>query len=240
MKKLQKALLGTAIAGTLVIGAGIGTYSWFTAEKTASGTIENGTFGLADMGTLFNQQKFAPSEVVFSDWQNVQNTGNLNQILRATYTHSVNTEAASVKKYKVGYIALKFKQKPDKDVFKGQQIRLNALINGVTNDAPKSKAVSSNFETEEGILSDDQVNGLVKAQAQGQGDNMTRTLTFGDGTKFWRLKEGEYIAILFGVKLSENAGNEFQGVGYTGEFKVEAKQTDDGAQYQSDLDAAKQ
>jgi spore coat-associated protein N len=235
MNKLQKVFLGTAIAGTLVVGAGIGTYSWFTAEKTASGTIDNSTFGLGDMGTLFNHQKFAPSQLIFSDLQTVENTGNVDQLLRATYTHSVNSEAANVKKYKVGYIAWKYKQKPDGEVVsKGQQTRLNSILNGGPINEVTSK-LGKNVEAQEGILSDGQVQSLMRAQ--GQGDNMTRILTLGDGNKFWSLKKGEFIEITFGVKLSENAGNEFQGVGYTGEFKVEAKQTDDGAQYQADINA---
>jgi spore coat-associated protein N len=238
MNKLKKALLGTTIAGSLVIGAGIGTYSWFTAEKTATGNIVNGTFGLGDMGTLFDQQKFAPSQLIYSDWQLVENTGNLDQLLRATYTHSVNSANATVKKYKVGYLALKFKQKPTEDQLIAYKQKLGALFNGTYNDVtPRLKAaVGNNVEVEQGILSDDQVKSLMSSRAQGQGDNMTRTITLGDGTKFWSLKEGQYIDIMFGVKLSENAGNEFQGVGYTGSFKVEAKQTDEGAQYQADID----
>jgi len=239
MKKLQKALLGTAIAGSLVIGAGIGTYSWFTDQKTASGTIENGSFGLSDMGTLFQQQKFAPSQLIYSEWQNVQNTGNLDQLLRATYTHSIDNEAATVKKYKVGYIAVKFDQKPDQDQLVAYKLKLDALFNGVTNEVtPKLKKAGNNVEVEQGILSDDQAKNLMNSHAQGKGDNLTRTITLGDGTKFWSLKEGQYIAIMFGVKLSDTAGNVFQNVHYTGAFNVEAKQTDKGAQYQADLNVA--
>jgi len=36
------------------------------------------------------------------------------------------------------------------------------------------------------------------------------------------------------VWLSERAGNEYQVVKYDAEFKVEAKQTDNGAEYQSE------
>jgi spore coat-associated protein N len=87
MKKMKKALLGTALAGTLVIGAGAGTYSWFNAEYKASGEITNHTLtlnGLTEASeTLdFDNKMLAPSRSV-SDSFSIENTGNMDQILRA-------------------------------------------------------------------------------------------------------------------------------------------------------------
>ncbi|MGG3470161.1 hypothetical protein ABES02_22080 [Neobacillus pocheonensis] len=234
MKKLQKVLLGTAIAGTLVAGAGIGTYSWFNAEKEAVGAIDNGTFFLGEMGQLFQHEKFAPSQILFSDFNTVENTGNMNQLLRATYTHKVNSENVSVNKYKVGWFAMKMKEKPSGDEVKAIQERLGAIVNGnavATNSAKIGKAT---YEVDQGVYTENEAQTLAK-----QGKVTSKTLTLGDGTKFWRLKEDEHILIMFAVKLSENAGNQYQGVKYDASFKVEAKQTDAGAMYQSDMNVPK-
>lgn len=242
MKHWKKALLGTAMAGTLIAGAGYGTYSWYTAEKSAAGTIDTGTFGLADMGQLFQHQKFAPSQLLTSEWQTIQNTGNLDQLLRATFTQTIDSPNANINQYKVGYIALKFKTKPNQDVLKATKMKLAPLLNsGTVNPLDQTDVKSAgSIEAAQGVLSDVPVQSGVNAQAKSKGNKMSKTFTLGDGTKFWSLKEGEYIAISFGVLLRDTAGNEFQGVHYNANFKVEAKQTDNGALYQSDLDTSNQ
>lgn len=227
MKKLKRILLGTAIAGTLTIGLGVGTYSWFTAESNATGTLENGTFSLGEMEKLFNHKQFSPSQLLFSNWQTINNTGDLDQVLRATYTHEINKENVNINKYKVGYTALKYKEKPGEDVLKQQKYELEKLLDGTTNPINPLSIESTDIEVVEGILTDEEVNTL-------SGEKSSKTITLGDGNKFWTLKSDEYIDIVFGVKLSEKAGNKYQGVKYDAEFKAEAKQTDSGAEYDSD------
>jgi len=55
----------------------------------------------------------------------------------------------------------------------------------------------------------------------------------GDGTNqaFWRLKSDQYIDVMFAIKLDETANNDYQGVKYSADLKVQAKQTDDGSKY---------
>jgi spore coat-associated protein N len=224
MKKWQKALIGTALASSLVIGSGVGTYAWFSAEKTAKGAMENGTFSLGEMGQLFKHQGFAPSQLLFSDWQTIENTGNMDQLLRGTFSSKVNSSAANINKYKVGYIALKYKVKPNEEVLKAYKYRLEAVLDGTTNPINGFDLKSSEVELEYGVLSSDEVSAFA-------GKPTAKTITLGDGSKFWSLNNNEYIDIVFGVKLSEEAGNEFQGVQYDAEFKVEAKQSDNGAEY---------
>jgi spore coat-associated protein N len=232
MNNWQKSLIGTALASTLAIGAGLGTYAWFNAESKATGVMVNGSFSLGEMGQLFNQQKFAPSQLLFSDWQTIKNTGSLDQILRATYTHNTNSVNANVNKYKVGYIALKYKVKPSGDVLNAYKYKLEALLNDMTNPIKPNpiisiKSSSSDIEVMFDIISNENVSKLTRKLAN-------KTITLGDGDQFWNLKNNEYIDIVFGVKLSKNAGNEFQGVNYASEFKVHARQTDNGAEYQSE------
>lgn len=244
MKNIKKALIGTALAGSLIAGAGIGTYSWYTAESHASGSIETGTFGLSQMGSLFDQKKFTPSQVIFSDPQTIENTGSLPQILKATYTHKV--DKANLSKYKVGYFAYKFKANQPSDVPPKTKDKLQAVLDGTFNivdsNAPspslKSTASSSNVETDQGVLDEQQLQSLSARTTNKQGA-LEKTIMIGDGDKqkFWTLKKNEQIVITFAVKLSENAGNEYQGVSYQASFDVEGKQVDSGAQYQSEINA---
>jgi len=244
MKNIKKALIGTALAGSLIVGAGFGTYSWFTAESHATGSIENGTLSLSEMGPLFAQTQFAPSQVIFSEAQTIENTGSLPQVLKATYKH--NIDKADLSKYKVGYIAYKFKANQSADVPSQTKDKLQAVLNGTYNivdsnaQTPKLKstAAAQNVETANGVLTDQQVQSLAVKAANTQGA-IEKTITIGDGDKqkFWTLKKNEQIVILFAVKLSENAGIEYQGANYKASFDVEGKQTDSGAQYQSEINA---
>ncbi|PLR77244.1 hypothetical protein CU633_11920 [Bacillus sp. V3-13] len=226
MKNVKKALIGTALAGTLVVGAGFGTYSWFTDQSQATGTIENGTLTLGEMGSLFEHTNFAPSQVLLSNWNTVKNTGSLDQVLRATYTHSV--DGASISKYKVGYLAVKYTEKPGKDKLKDWELRIQKkFFSGETNPAVMSAAAAEEgYEIKEGILTEEEVQQLAKAEASGT----SRTLTLGEGG-FWKLNDNQYIDIIFGVKLLDTAGNEYQGATYNANFLVEAKQTDNGAEF---------
>lgn len=226
MKKAKKALLGTALAGALVVSAGFGTYSWFTDVKTANGEIDNGTLTLGMDTQLFAHENFAPSQILVSDFKKIENTGSLDQILRATYTHSV--DKASVKKYKVGYLAIKYAERPNETVLKDIAMAYqNGFDKGVGNPVipnGKSKQAAS-YEVEGGLLSEEQASAM-KAQAA----NHEKAIHFGKGG-FWNLKDNQNIEIMFFVKLLDSAGNEYQGAHYDAEFKVEAKQTDEGAEF---------
>lgn len=235
MKSLKKALLGTALAGTLVVGAGYGTYSWFTAQSQATGTIDNGTLALGELQPLFAQIGFAPSQLLFSDFNIIENTGDVDQQLKATFTHSV--DKANVSKYKVGYVAIKYKEKPDGDVIKDFKIRIDNLINGNPTRSKAALASNADYELVEGVLTTEEVQSLMKAQDDGA--KTSKTINLGNGN-FWELEDDQYIGITFGVKLSEKAGNEYQGAHYNAEFKVEAKQVDEGAEFQSETDATVQ
>jgi spore coat-associated protein N len=228
MKVAKKALLGTALAGAMVVSAGFGTYSWFTDVKTANGTIDNGSLTLGMDTELFAHEYFAPSQMLISDWKLIENTGSLDQILRASYTHSV--DKASVKKYKVGYMAIKYAERPNETVMKNMEIAFQkGFDKGMTNPVlgMASAKSAASYEVEGGVLTEEEANAL---QAQVKAANHEKTINFGQG-KFWKLKDNQYIEIMFAVKLLDSAGNEYQGAHYDAEFKVEAKQTDDGAEF---------
>lgn len=225
MNKWKRIFLGTAIVGIITVCLGIaGTYSWFTSETTAKGTLVNGTLSLGEMESLFEHEQFAPSQLLYSEWQTIDNTGDLDQLLRATYTHEINSENGNIDNFIVGYTALKYTKKPDEDELNDQKYELEKLLEGTTNPI---SPFSGDGERISGILTDKQTNTLSD-------DTTSESLTLGDASEFWSLDDDEYIDIVFGVKLDETAGNELQGAQYNATFKVEAKQTDNGAAYQNE------
>lgn len=225
MKKWKKLFLGTALTA-LIISSGFGTYSWFTSESSAKGILVNGNLSLGEMEQLFDHQQFAPSQLLFSEWQTINNTGDLDQILKTTYSHNLDKANIGVDEYKVGYTALKYTETPDDDLLRDQIYELEKVMDGVTNPIAPYKLESSSIEVVQGVLTADEITSM--------NDEADDVLILGDGGEFWTLDSDEYIDIVFGVKLSEEADNNYQGVQYDAKFKVEAKQTDDGAEYESE------
>lgn len=219
MKKPKKILLGTSIAGMILASASMGTYSWFTSETNAFGEMKTGTFEInhgSDIEeALFAGEKFAPSQLQYGEWVSVSNTGDMDAILKTTYNHSV--DKASLEKYEVGYMAMKYTVQPGEDVYEDSKIALENLFNGTTNER---SLLSENVP--EGV----EVDGKVLTEAEADAGE----IQFGEGD-FWELEEGQYIDIMVGIKLDESAGNEYQGATYNATLTINAKQTDDGAEF---------
>lgn len=230
MKNVKKALLGTTLAGALVVSTGIGTYSWFTSDAKTAGQIENGTLEINDnnesfTNSLFELTDFAPSQLQWTDDLIIENTGTLATYLKAQYNHSV--DKASLGQYKVGYIAYKYKGELDEEVLVNSQTALEKLFNGTTNERSASSVVE-NGEVTYGILT---------AEEFSKAASTNKTISIADGgesgekNSFWGLQPDEKIAITFGVKLGDKAGNEYQEVHYAANFNVNAKQVDRGSEY---------
>ncbi|ASK63527.1 hypothetical protein CFK37_15880 [Virgibacillus phasianinus] len=234
MKKAKKFLLGTALAGTLIATASLGTYSWFTSETEAQGEMVNGELEINnnnDVETpIFSGEKFTPSQLQYGNWITIKNTGDLSSHLKATYSQSV--DKASLAEYEVGYMAMKYTTKPDQDVYEQSEIKLANLFEGTTNERSFSKpGILNGVEIVSGVLTGKQANAMMKA------GNKSGGFTIGDGAQgdqFWKLSQGQYIDIMFGIKLGEGAGNEYQGAQYNGIFNVKAKQTDEGSKYENE------
>lgn len=225
MKKTKNMLLGTALAGTLMLSAGLGTYSWFTSETNSQGDMKSGILEInngIDIETpIFSGTKFTPSQLQYGEWLSLSNSGDLDAHLKATYTHSV--DKASLEAYEVGYMAMKYTVTPGQDVYEDSKIKLENLFNGTTNE--RSLSIASQTEGVEimgNVLSQEEVD--------------SGEIVFGEGgaDSFWQLDEGQYIDIMIGIKLDETAGNEYQGATYNALFNVIAKQTDEGAKYENE------
>ena len=83
MKNIKKSVNWNSTCRITYCWCRIWNYSWFTAESHASGTIETGTLSLSQMGSLFDQKQFAPSQVLITEAQTVENKGSLPQVLTA-------------------------------------------------------------------------------------------------------------------------------------------------------------
>jgi spore coat-associated protein N len=246
MRNIKKVLIGTALAGSLVVGAGYGTYSWFTAETSSTGTIVNGTLSLGHLSDLFTNQTLAPSQIVESNLLTIDHNGSsLDKILKATYSHTItpieditlgnDDNKAVISKYKVYYFAIKYKEKPKKQVIIDTRDNLYKLINGTSNPGINKAAVAGQgYEVVQGELSAQEVQGLM---ANKQASTTEKTITIGNGDKdsFWTLNQKQHIDVQFLVKLDNSAGNEYQGLTYNATFKVEAKQTEPGAKFPSQI-----
>src|SRR5699024_3716474 len=112
----------------------------------------------------------------------------LDQLLRATYTHEINSENGNIDKFIVGYTALKYTEKPDEDELNDQKYELEKLLEGVTNPI---SPFSQDTEKVSGILKQSPANTLSE-------NTTSETFTLGDASEFWSLDNDEYIDIMFG------------------------------------------
>jgi spore coat-associated protein N len=230
MNKAKKALIATSLAGALVVSAGYGTYSWFTAEKSATGTITNGTLTLGDAsGHLFDHAKFAPSQLLMANWTSFENTGNLAEIFKVTYTESLNMAQGSLGNYSFQGYALTVPTSynltnADKAFYE------NAIRSYLGGGNPTTAAAAELPKLPDGssVQKIDSAQDAKAATAKAATANDSRTTSPG-----WEqtLPVGYKIVIIAGVKLSSDAGNEYQGAVYNGTLKVNGKQTDKGAQF---------
>jgi spore coat-associated protein N len=233
MKKLKKALLGTTLVGALFVSGGFGTYSWFTSETNAAGEIANGTLQLNNGQNITEKVidgvDFAPSQLKYGEWMTIDNTGSQDTHIKATLSQSLDKDI-NIKKYKVGYIALKYKEKPSGDVLKASKIKLEKLFDGTTNVVDTFQAgdeieVAPGVTAVTGVVGEDGVAGFKAVS--------NKEWILGEGTNkpFWRLKSEQYVDVMFAIKLDESANNDYQGVRYTADLKVQAKQADEGSKY---------
>ncbi|MDM5205750.1 hypothetical protein [Cytobacillus kochii] len=237
MFKLKNAFLGSALVGAIVVSGSFGTYSWFTSQTNASGEITNGTLEInnsQDMETkIIEATGFAPSQLKYGEWLKIENTGEMDAYLKATYNQSLSADVP-LNVYKVGYIAYKFSEGEEmtEDLLEESRIYLEELFNGTTNEVTSlTKNIAPGVEMIVGFVEQAEVEPATK------GISGKAQMVLGDGSKegekheFWQLNDDQYIDLSFAIKLDAKAGNEYQGVTYSSNLNVTAKQMDDGAKY---------
>jgi spore coat-associated protein N len=237
MFKLKNAFLGSALVGAIVVSGSYGTYSWFTSETNATGQITNAKLEInngQDMQSkIIEATGFAPSQLKYGEWLKIENTGDMDAFLKATYNQSLSADVP-LDAYKVGYIAYKFSEGEEmtEDILEESRIYLDQLFKGTTNEVtPEAKKIAPGVEMIVGFVEEEEIEPAAKGVAG------KAKMLLGDGSKkgekheFWQLNDNQYIDLSFAIKLDENAGNEYQGVTYSSNLNVTAKQMDDGSKY---------
>ncbi|WP_240373978.1 CalY family protein [Bacillus piscicola] len=205
MKKTKKVLIATTMAGVLAVGAGFGTFSWFTASQASSeGQVDAGTLLLNDISeySVFSHENIQPIDptlnpemIVEGDTINVQNTGSLDMVPRLRLDVEVrdadwNLAPQLTDEYMV---TMNFKR--------------NDMNWEESITKPVSAFLSRDFIDPAWFPSDD---GFIH-----------------------ELGAGDSFDVSFDVYLNKDAGNEYQGSHLTGKLIVEGKQTVDGAEYEN-------
>jgi spore coat-associated protein N len=205
MKNVKKALIGTALAGTLVIGAGAGTYSWFNAEYKVSGEVTNHTLEIND-STASSETLFAGAGMLapgrdVSDSFSIENTGSMEQIIRAKMDLALYDE----NNVNVG--------SPDKS--------------GYTLDATFTFTRDGNTY---GPYPFNDIPAQRLDELLGNNTWLPSSSGLDIGEVFY-FHPGDKLDVDLDVNLLGTAGNEYQGMTLKGALEVDGKQTDANAEF---------
>ncbi|WP_053361523.1 hypothetical protein [Bacillus sp. FJAT-27251] len=247
MKNVKKALLGTAIAGTLVVGAGFGTYSWFTSEQSVQGSVQNAVIDISaaeningnGTANLLNLTgKFAPSRSVYSDPIAFKNGSNERAHLSVKYTSSLSEHrpGANLSKYRSAAVYRiasnnlnipKLNQAQDKAIItaflKTGDVNSQEVQDALAKTAYETLVVLDNTTSQTAATAT--INTALEADK-----NVLVFDTSAPSNEKTVLSEvltvDKSFVLQYGVKLLEDAGNEYQGAEFTAKFDVKLDQTD--------------
>ncbi|WP_100373750.1 hypothetical protein [Bacillus sp. FJAT-45037] len=265
MQKTKKALLGTALAGAIVIGAGFGTFSWFTSNAVVSGEITNSVIEITPESQVFNMKvnkgefdNMAPSRVAFSQWTEFKNRSTEPVKLQAIFNstlipdpkHDPNSEA-SLEKYNQGAMFVFNSPVQGPGWFGNQQKNrslsvLEGHLNG--NESPYWGKEFGKFYHDlglwvypilEGATDEEKAqiltsagNNLEKGNAVAfvvSEDSLSNTVELFDEEPKLNVGTGgtsNSIFVLYGAKLDETAGNEYQNAKLDVSFDISLSQVD--------------
>ena len=101
IKSVKKAVLGTALAGVLVAGAGFGTYSWFTDSTKAQGQVKNAIVEIVGGGQAsfdYSSGYLAPSRSqIAEEWKTIENNSTDRRIsLSASFTGKLYGDSSDI------------------------------------------------------------------------------------------------------------------------------------------------
>ncbi|WP_096156685.1 hypothetical protein [Bacillus sp. FJAT-45066] len=217
MKKVKKALIGTAIAGTLAVGAGFGTYSWFTSHASVTGEVQNSQLEIVGSGFSafqFERNAFtrlAPSRTVSTSLTISNDHGGdatyEDVLLRGKLAFAVNNAG---------------------DLLTSDNMATTFPRNG----------------SYEGLAGYTLQEALEQYQFTFSWGSVEKTMSgwewYNNGEDFleeMRLNNGEKLKINVVIHLDKDANNNLQGATLRPVVLVDAKQIDFGALYQDEIDA---
>ncbi|KMJ56507.1 hypothetical protein AB685_21510 [Bacillus sp. LL01] len=247
MQKTKKALLGTALAGAVVVGAGFGTFSWFTSSAEVTGEIQNAELDLTatdgELLNYINNEKLAPSRYAIGDWITITNDStDFFNLLEINYDAvlEADNEAAKLDQYRSAAV-LQFNPAGTNLVpFKGElKKHLENYLKtgqrpsgfGVITDAGRLRILDGAYTAEDLAqeMEDYPLETFLVFIPQ------TSLIEIGDGVTdaassklLSVITKREKIHFLYGSALDKEAGNEYQGatLGVGFEFKAHQLDTD--------------
>ncbi|WP_018922258.1 TasA family protein [Salsuginibacillus kocurii] len=206
MNKTKKVMVATALTGVLGVGAFFGTYSWFT-DATATGESEV-TAGTLEITDIANENVFLPEGEEFHIAPSRTVEGET-----ITVANTGNMEVVP-------------------------RLKLNMDVNGDDNndnyngeDLRDKYEVTMHFEREDRGY--DETRTLALSDVDEDRGIINQFFPEEDGFEY-PVAPGDDFEVTFDLKLKEEAGNEYQGSVVTGSLEVEAKQTDEGAEYENE------
>lgn len=202
--KIKKLALGVALSGALIAGAGYGTYSWYTSEVKATGSVQNTTFELnggakTDLGNLFTGT-LTPSHTTEEKSAVITNTGQEAMYLRAKFNFDVQGGSADK-----ATLLSAYEVKPTL-VYKGKTVAVPSAV-------------------------DEDGDGWVKVSDLQS--VLDKWLPSEDGATSDKFASGDKLEIKLQLKLADTADNRWQGVTFSGDLAVQGKQTDEGAKFEN-------
>lgn len=215
MKNVKKALIGTALAGTLAVGAGFGTYSWFTSHAAVTGEVQNSQLKIEGSGFskfTFERDAFtrlAPSRSVMTDFTISNDHGGdatfEDVILRGQLAFVVNN--------------------------RGERLTSENM----------NRAFPRNG-TYQGLAPYSLQEALAQYSFTFTWGSTTKTMNgwewYNNGADFLEdlpLNNGDELHVDVKIKLDENANNNLQGATLRPVVLIDAKQIDFGALYEDEL-----
>ncbi|WP_110111582.1 hypothetical protein [Bacillus sp. CGMCC 1.16541] len=207
MNKVKKAMVGTALAGTLVVGAGFGTYSWFTSNAEVSGEVVNSTLsikaevdGEKTLENIFEgQSKLAPSRETVERTITITNDGEEDVYLRGKLQFDVTDKTGTV----------------------NDALRNGYLVKASLKHGNTVIPLPAGYADNNGYVSGAKIAEVVDKWLPSEGG------TAGDQ----KFKAKETLTLTLKVKLAETAGNDYQGATFNAGLDLEAKQVDTGAKF---------
>ena len=282
MNKVKKALIGTALVGSLVVGAGFGTYSWFTSNATVSGSVDNAVIKISPETETLNfkvidNEKLAPSRTAFSKYVNLKNHSSEDTWLTIDFKSELSggESGADLSAYRsASVIRVNYLSWPVGPV--REALDKHAIQKILDSEITSQSQIEDLYENWENYLMEDKIFFLDGNEDQATINEIAEAIANEEAvTLAWKPRDGKppwagqpggnpnpgnpndgeeededvldptnprlfernvlsqlllannkSVNILMGVKLKEDADNDYQRAIYSAEFKVELNQTD--------------
>ncbi|WP_096156686.1 hypothetical protein [Bacillus sp. FJAT-45066] len=256
MTKVKKAVLGTALAGAIVAGAGFGTYSWFTGSTEAHGVVDNAIVEITGGGQAtfdYSSGYLAPSRSQIAEgWKTIANNSTDIKInLDATFTGKLyGSEGIDFSQYRsaaifvfneeangvtdAGFIDSAFREYLEEN--DDENLEMEKMFQdfyGATMHVIYIETEEDLGELEETLADGKPVmalmsNGYIQEQLAEATDGSGDAVKVLEKGLFFgeKMLQTEYVHVLFGTALKDTAGNAYQSAKMDFDIHIAANQVD--------------